>query len=155
MDSNSQETPSGSQLTTTHKINQYRKFVSIALQSAKIYVDMGGDACGVDVLGALFRWPDVIYDLLNVIEGKEKAEEEFIADVGRIMIDPIAAMGTALLERVDIPKEEYSAYKTILTKRTANTMGEIAAHKDLMVNILVKLSALKEKQDEDRNRRSG
>jgi len=133
-----------------NKINQYRQFVSVALQSAKIYVDMGGDACGVNVLGALFKWPDVIYDLLNLMDGKD-SEETFIKDVGAIMLDPIAALGLAYLDSTELSSKEKEAYKVVLRSRTINNMSDILKHRDMIVNMLVKLVTLKEKQNAGRN----
>ena len=136
-----------------NETNQYRQFINVALQSAKIYTDMGGDTTGIHVLSALFKWPDVVGDLLDIIDGK-KAKDILIADIGQIMLNPLVALASAYLARADLPPEEKQAYDTIVARQPANTIKEIMSHRDLVVNILVRLTSLKEKKNEGRDSRT-
>jgi hypothetical protein len=134
-----------------NKTNRLRQYVSVALQSAKIYTDMGGDVFGINVLSALFKWPDVVCDLLDVIDGKTNSDNTLIKDISDIMLDPLTALGLAYLDAVDLPQNEKDTYRTILRNRTAIDIGEILKHRDMIVSVLVKLTAMKEKQNANRN----
>jgi hypothetical protein len=67
------------------------------------------------------------------------------------MLDPLTALGLAYLDAVDLPQNEKDTYRTILRNRTAIDIGEILKHRDMIVSVLVKLTAMKEKQNANRN----
>lgn len=137
----------------SRKIDQYRKFVSVALLSPKLYTDMGGDTCGIHVMAALFKFPDIIYDLLDMMDGKNDSDKRFVQDTAQAMLHPIVALASAYLETVDLPEEEKASHKAVLNSQLPDKIKDVIAHRNLVVNILMKLSSLRREQNENRDSR--
>jgi hypothetical protein len=129
-----------------------KALISKALQSMKIYADFGGDSCGIDVLASLFKWPDVTISVINILDDVEGAEEQAISDIGQIMLKPLMALSSALLSSVELSKESREVHeRNINATVDFKNVKDIVNKRESLVFTITELTALRGKQNEDRN----
>lgn len=135
-----------------------KALISKALQSMKIYTDFGGEACGIDVLASLFKWPDVTLGIIDIIDGVEGAEEQAIQDIGQIMLRPLMALSAALLAAIDpkVPASVHSNYEQMISAPVDfKDISSIVNKRDVLVSAITELTVLMEKKNENRDSGSG
>lgn len=124
-----------------------KALMSKALQSMKIYTDFGGDAGGVDVLASLFKWPDVTYSIINIIDGVEGAEEQAIEDIGQIMLRPLMAISMALLSSVELSEESRKTHKQNIDRVVDfKNIQDIVDKRETLVLTITELAALRKSE---------
>jgi len=131
--------------------------ISKALQSMKIYTDFGGDSLNINVFATIFKWPDVTLGIIDIMDGIDGAEERVIEDINRIMLNPLMALSLALLEstkNIDQAKREWFE-RAINLQVDFKNVKESVGKRNSLVDIISKLSDLREESNEDRDSGTG